>query len=99
VEQIQALLKSDPDDVFLNFSLAMEWSSAGQFDAALKQFDRVLELDGDYVTAYFRKGDVLARMERTEDARTVLQAGIEAAGRVGDQHLQMKITERLNQLG
>lgn len=98
VQQIQALLKNDPDDVFLNFSLAMEWVSAGKHEAAIQQFDRVVELDRDYTTAYFRKADVLAGLARPDEARRTLQTGIEAAERVGDQHLKTKITDRLKQL-
>jgi tetratricopeptide (TPR) repeat protein len=98
VQQIQTLLENDPDDVFLNFSLAMEWVSAGEHEAAIRQFDRVVELDRNYATAYFRKADVLAGLTRRDEARQTLQIGIEAAERAGDGHLKMKMTERLGQL-
>ncbi len=44
IDQIQRLLENEPDDVFLNFSLAMEYESAGQAEDALKQFDRTIAL-------------------------------------------------------
>ncbi len=45
IEQLGKLLAAEPDDVFLNFALAMEYVGAGRLDDAVRQFARVLELD------------------------------------------------------
>ena len=98
IEQIRELLEKDPDDVFLNFSLAMELVARGSRDEALAGYDRVLELDGDYVTAYYRKADLLIEARRDDEARRTLRAGIEAAERANDEHMKAKMTEMLARL-
>jgi tetratricopeptide (TPR) repeat protein len=99
IQQIQRLLENDRDDVFLNFSLAMELASAGRSAEALERFDRVLQLDPDYLAAYDHKGDLLVNLQRPDEARETFRAGIEAAGRVGDHHLRDKMTTSLKLRG
>jgi len=84
--KLEQMLETNPDDVFLNFGLAMEMVNEGNGDEAVRQFDRVLQLDPAYVTAYFRKSEVLISMGKRPEASTVLTAGLEAAKKAGDSH-------------
>ena len=84
--KLERLLAADPGDAFLRYSLAMELDHAGETDAALAEFDRVLADHPDYVPAYFMKGQALARADRDDDARATLLAGVEVATRTGDSH-------------
>lgn len=97
-EQLKAMLEKDPDDVFLNFSLGMEFKSTDDFDSALRQFDRVIELDATYLSAYLRKGEVLVAMRRFDDARASLDRAAEVARQSGDQHMLDNVNELLEQL-
>ena len=47
LDKIQRMLEADPQDAFLNFSLAMEYVKEGRSEEALAQFSRVVELDRD----------------------------------------------------
>lgn len=85
-EQLEALLESEPDDVFLNYALAKELLLEGRVAEALARFDRTIELDADYVPAYFQKGQALADQGELAAARQMLTAGIDAARRTGDTH-------------
>jgi tetratricopeptide (TPR) repeat protein len=98
MEELKKMLAKSPDDVFLNFSLAMELQAAGQEDDALCQFDRTIALDGNYLAAYERKGQVLIRLNRFKEAREALETGREAAQRVGDTHMADNIGRILEQL-
>ena len=98
VDQIKRLLESEPDDVSLNFSLAMEYQSAGQTEEALRQFDRTLELDANYLAAYVRKGKLLLAEHRFEEARSTYDRGIEVARAANDQHMVSNITEMRDQI-
>jgi predicted Zn-dependent protease len=86
LEQIQNLLVSEPNDTFLNFGLAMELAKAERWAESLAQFDRVRELDPNYIPAWFQKGNTLVAMGETDAARAVLQEGIAVANRTGDTH-------------
>ena len=94
-EQLEKLLAADPDDVFLNFGLAMELAKQEPAEAALQQFDKVISLDADYATAYYHKARLLLDQRRTDEARQALTAGLEAARRTGDTHAEAKMRELL----
>lgn len=97
-EQIEGMLESDPDDVFLNYALACLQSTSGEVETALDTFDRVIALDANYVAAYFQKGQALARSGNPSSARKALNAGIEVARAVGDSHAEGEMTEFLTTL-
>lgn len=79
LEQIQELLVREPRDLFLNFGLAMELVKAGRRTEAVAQFDRLHELDPNYIPAYFQKANTLIALGEEEAAREELRRGIEAA--------------------
>ena len=77
IDEIRDLLRQDPEDVFLNYSLAMLQKKEGLDEEALASFDRCIDLEPNYIAAWFHKGMFLAALEETEKAKTVLEAGIE----------------------
>ncbi|HOB73932.1 MAG TPA: tetratricopeptide repeat protein [Phycisphaerae bacterium] len=99
LEQLEKLLSAEPGDVFLNFALAMEYLKMGRHAEALAQFDRVNELDPNYVAAYFQKGNALLALGRREEAKAVLTRGVEAAQRTGNTHAAGEMGDLLKALG
>ncbi|HUU83769.1 MAG TPA: tetratricopeptide repeat protein [Phycisphaerae bacterium] len=94
-EQLEKLLAADPEDVFLNFGLAMELAKEEPIEPALRQFEKVIGLDADYAAAYYQKGRLLLGQHRKEEAREVLTAGVAAAQRAGDHHAETEMGELL----
>jgi Flp pilus assembly protein TadD len=97
-EKLMEMLKSNPDDPFLHYGLAMEDRATGDLSAALRGLQKVRELDADSVAACFHQGQVLAELGEIDQAREVLAAGIAVAGRVGDQHALDEMTGFLREL-
>lgn len=97
-EQVEELLKSNPDDIFLQYALAMAYVSEGNATAAQQQFVHVIERHPDHVAAYFQLSQQLARQGSVAEARRVITDGIEAAKRVGDSHAQAEMTGFLETL-
>lgn len=95
IDQIRKMLAVEPNDLLLNYALAMELLGAGQADEALSQFDRVIAIDPAYSAAYMQKAKALIDLNRHEDARGVLQAGIAVALDRGDFHAKDKMEELL----
>jgi Tfp pilus assembly protein PilF len=93
IGQVEALLEREPNDVFLNFGLAMALASAGRIADACLRLDRTIELDADYVPAYFQKAQLLARGGDEGAAAAVLEAGIAVAKRIGDRHAEAEMSE------
>jgi thioredoxin-like negative regulator of GroEL len=97
-QQLEELLQSDPNDVFLQYALAKARISEGDVEGGLAQFQLVINGNPDYVPAYFQKGQSLAERGRIEEARTVLASGIQVARKVGDGHAEREMTEYLESL-
>ena len=85
-EQLEELLNSDPDDVFLLYAVAMAYASEGQPEVAIERLEQVIDRDPQYVAAYFQRGQFLAQRGDAEAAREVIERGIAVAQQVGDAH-------------
>jgi len=92
-------LAENPGDAFARYGLAMEHSKAGQTEAALEQFNKLLELHPDYTAGYFMAAQTLAAAGRKDEACTMLKDGIASAVRTGNQHAQSEMEAMLAELG
>lgn len=86
LEPVRKMLENEPDDLFLNFALAMEYLKAGRAEEALTQLTRVREIDPDHVPAYLQAGQAMVSLGRKEEAKAMLTEGMAAAERQGDRH-------------
>jgi len=92
------VLAANPSDAFARYGLAMEYSKAGQTEAALAEFQKLLELHPDYTAGYFMAAQTLAAAGRNDEARKMLQDGIASALRTGNQHAQSEMEAMLAEL-
>jgi hypothetical protein len=97
-EKIEAMLLDDPSDTFLRYSLAMELDKERDHDASLAKFIELTRDDPPYVPAFFMAGQQLARLGRNDEARSMLQSGIDAARSQGDSHAAGEMSEFLSSL-
>jgi len=97
-EKIEAMLADDPADTFLRYSLAMELDKEGDHDASLAIFADLARDNPPYVAAFFMSAQQLARLNRLDEARTILRDGIAAARAQDDQHAAGEMTEFLASL-
>jgi len=98
VTALQEILKQQPDDAFARYALGLEFSSAGDTDAALSQFERLLAVHPDYTNGYFMSAQVLDRAGRDDEARAMLQKGIESARQTNNQHALSEMQAMLEEL-
>jgi len=92
------MLAEEPQDTFLRYSLAMELDKEGKHEESLQYLHGLQADDPAYVPAFFMAGQQLARLERLQDARDVLQDGIRQAQAQGDTHAAGEMTEFLGSL-
>ena len=95
---LKELLAANPDDAFARYALGLEYSGSGDTDAALAEFQRLLASHPDYTNGYFMAAQTLARADRNEEARALLQQGIESARRTRNQHAQAEMQGMLDEL-
>jgi predicted Zn-dependent protease len=98
LQQLQHLLADQPDDLFLNFALAMELAKLGRLDDAVARFDRVLQLDPTYSPAYLHKARTLLAAKQPQQAKQTIHAGITVARQTGETHTADKLQELLQSL-
>ena len=97
-EQLEQMLEANPTDVFLQYSVAMACASEGNAEEAAERLKALCESNPEHVPAWFQRGQILARLDETDEAREVLQAGIATAQRVGDSHAEAEMRAFLDML-
>jgi hypothetical protein len=97
-EKIEAMLVDDPHDAFLRYSLALELEKESQHDRSLSLLGELQAEQPPYVPAFFMAAQQLVRLDRSEEAKAVLTAGIAAAQAAGDLHAAGEMQEFLRGL-
>lgn len=99
LEQLRQLAAAQPHDAFAQYGLGLELLSEEDWLAALEAFRVTLAIDPNYAAAYHQQARALVKLNRPDDARDALTAGIAAAERQGDRHLADNLKELLETLG
>ncbi|MDR3737250.1 MAG: tetratricopeptide repeat protein, partial [Acidobacteriaceae bacterium] len=86
IAMLGEILQQNPTDAFARYGLAMELVSQKKLDAAYAEFERLVELNPDYVPGYQMYAQTLATAARTEEAAGILRRGIACAQRMNNQH-------------
>ncbi|MGE5114276.1 MAG: tetratricopeptide repeat protein [Acidobacteriaceae bacterium] len=95
---LQEILTQDPANKLARYGLAMEFSNAGQTDAALAEFQKLIAQDPAYANAYFMAAQALHKAERDEEAKSMLAQGIAAAQKAGNRHAESEMQGMLDEL-
>ena len=98
-EKIEALLKDDPGDVFLRYSLALELDGTDEWQAGLDILEELARGTPPYVPAFHMAARSLIQHDRVADARRALREGIEIARGQGESHAAAEMAELLMSLG
>ena len=86
IPQLLEYLKGSPDDAFLQYALALEYIKSGQPEEGLRYFERLMEIQPDYIGTYYHLAKLYIRLNRPEDAEATFTRGMEVARRLQDQH-------------
>ena len=97
-QMLEEFAAAHPGDAFARYGLAIECANQGDHQAAVENFEKLLADHPTYISGYFQFGQLLARMSLTEEARTTLTNGIDAARRAGDEHAASEMQAALAQL-
>ena len=100
LDKIQAMLRDDPRDSFLRYTLAMEYRKQDENEKSLELLTELANQEEPrYVAAFFMAAQQLVELERIEEARTFLRDGIDEARRQGNQHAAAEMSELLSEIG
>lgn len=98
LDSLLKLLEKEPDDSFLLYGVALEYVSAKNFDEAEKYFDKLLQLDPEYVPAYMQYAGLKEKQNMLQEAKNLYKQGIEIAKKAGDTHAAKEMEEFLDEL-
>ena len=98
VTALKEILNENPNDAFARYALGLEYSSAGETEAALSEFEKLLAVHPDYSNGYFMSAQVLDRAGRGDEAQIMLQKGIESARCTNNRHAQSEMEAMLEEL-
>lgn len=98
IAALNEILKQNPTDAFTRYGLAMANAAEGHNDQALAEYSTILQHTPDYVPAYQMSAQLLLKLNRTNEARTRLEAGLAAAQRTGNAHAQSELQAMLDDI-
>jgi len=98
-EKIEAMLKLEPEDQFLRYSLATELDNEDRSDESLALLRGLMADQPPHVHSFLRGAQLLIKLDRIADARDALRAGIELARQQGELHAAGEMGELLASLG
>ncbi|MBS1645872.1 MAG: tetratricopeptide repeat protein [Bacteroidetes bacterium] len=81
LEQLKQLLIQEPDDVFLQYAIAMEYVAANEIKQALQHLQQLLQNHKEYVPAYYQMGKCYEATQHIEEAKKAYQQGLEWASK------------------
>ena len=96
---LKEILALDPKNSFARYGIAVELASQGETDAAVAEFNLLLNKDPDYTAGYFMAAQTLSKAGRKAEAIERLKAGISCAARTQNRHALSEMQSMLDELG
>lgn len=91
-------IKTDPDDSFSKFALALEFLKQDELPRAKMLFENVYNNDPDYVGVYYHLGKLYERMEQFSDAQKMYTEGIQIAEKQKEKRTVKELKEARTEL-
>lgn len=97
-QKLEAMLASSPNDQMLRYMLAMELDKESVHDGSLELFRSLMNDAPPYVPAFLMAGQLLARLNRIEEAKTTYRTGIAEAQKQRNDHAAGEMNGFLQEL-
>ncbi|TND10459.1 MAG: hypothetical protein FD123_101 [Bacteroidetes bacterium] len=95
LEQVQEMLKQEPNDPFLNYALALEYAKLGDKTKAISIIEDLLSAKPGYLGAYYQLGQLYEQTEQAEKAVGVYKKGAALAQEQGNKKTLGELNEAL----
>ncbi len=76
LQQIENMLKDEPNDSFLTYALALEYAKANELYKAIEIIEKLLNKDENYLGAYYQLGKLYEETLQTDHAIGAYKRGI-----------------------
>lgn len=92
IDMLIELLKKEPDDVFLNYALGLEYVAELGLVEAESQFRKTLEINPDHIPSYYQLGKLFESQLKNAEALQYFRLGLDKAK-------QQKNNKAINEFG
>jgi uncharacterized protein HemY len=79
INSLLEMLRAEPNDLFLNYALGMEYMGLFNWQAAEKAFQKVLQLNPSYIPVFYQLGKLHEANAKNEVALNYYKQGLELA--------------------
>lgn len=79
MDMILSMLEKEPNDIFLNYSLGLEYQSNNNLSLAEQQFKKVIAFQQDYIPAYYQLGKLFETQSKLSEALEFFNKGLQFA--------------------
>ena len=98
IDTIKQLLAEKPNDIFLNYALAMEYMSLSNWESATIQLEWIRNKHPDYLPLYYQLAHVYEELKNSDMAIHVYEQGIELAIKLSDKKTELELKSALEEL-
>ena len=95
LSQIEEMLKSEPNDSFLNYALALEYAKANDVAKAIQFIETLLSKDENYLGAYYQLGKYYEQIQDIPKAISTYTKGTEVAKKIKNNKALGELNEAL----
>lgn len=96
IEQFELVLEQKKDDPFIWYALGVEYKNEQNFDKSQYYFEQCMKRFPEYVPTYLQYGMLLVDSDMYENAKAVLDVGIQKAIKAGNTHAASEMEGVLN---
>lgn len=92
---LEEMLKTEPNDSFLNYALALEYAKANDVTRAIELIELLLSKDENYLGAYYQLGKYYEQIQDLTKAVSSYTKGIEVAKKIKNNKAVGELNEAL----
>jgi len=89
------MLLKEPNDVFLNYALAMEYLANNDLEPAEAQLQKTLSIDPAYLPCFYQLGQIWEKMGDNDKALSFYKQGLALAKLQDNRKAQGEISEAI----
>jgi len=95
IDNLIGMLKEEPEDVFLNYALAVEFVGEGKYTEAEQQFLKTVKLNSEYLPCYYQLGQLNEKLKKEKEALEYYKTGLALAQKQNNQKAVNEINEAI----
>ena len=98
IEKLKEIIQKDSTDSFSQYALSLEYNGINEPLTAIEILEELLKRDAKYLPAYHQLGQLLGKMNKTQEAKKVYRTGVDLAVSQNDDKTAKEMREELEEL-